>query len=120
MGQQRRQAARPLDHHDEAVRLRRRQLSAFPTASSYAALRRAAERSGQWPGERLDALDILLERNIRDYVVTLLREGQVDLAWGVSRTMALAVNLRAQLLEPARRHTRPRCSMSMCPSSRTR
>jgi uncharacterized Zn finger protein len=92
--------------HDEVVRLRRRQLSAFPTASSYAALRRAAQPAGHWSSERLDALDVLLEHNPRDYVVTLLREGEVDLAWGVSRTMALDANLRVQLLQ-ARSKTQP-------------
>ena len=85
--------------HDEAVRLRRRQLSTFPSAASYAALHRAAKRANRWPAERLAALDILLERNPRDYVVTLLREGEVDLAWGVSRTMTLDTNLRVQLLQ---------------------
>ena len=32
-------------------------------------------------------------------MVTLLREGEVDLAWGVSRTMTLDTNLRVQLLQ---------------------
>jgi uncharacterized Zn finger protein len=85
--------------HVEAVRLRRRQLTTFPSAASYAALHRAAEPANRWPGERLDALDVLLERNPRDYVVTLLREGEVDLAWGVSRTMTLDINLKVQLLQ---------------------
>ena len=85
--------------HDEVVRLRRRQLSAFPSAASYAALHRAAERANCWPAERLDALDVLLEHNPRDYVVTLLREGEADLAWGVSRTMTVDATLKVQLLQ---------------------
>ena len=84
---------------EDALALRRRQLTTFPTAASYAALHRAAEPAGRWSSERLDALDVLLERNPRDYVVTLLREGEVDLAWGVSRTMSLDANLTHQLLQ---------------------
>jgi uncharacterized Zn finger protein len=39
-------------------------------------------------------------------VLTLLREGEVDLAWGVSRTMTLDTNLKVQLLQ-AREKTHP-------------
>ena len=82
----------------EALRLRKRQLLAFPTEASYGAVRRAARDTGEWDEERLSALDVLLERNPPAWVTVLLGEGETALAWEAARDMELSQPLRLKLL----------------------
>lgn len=84
--------------HDEVLRLRREQLQRIPNESSYALLRRASEHLDVWAAERLNALDILLEHNPRAWVVSLLGDGDVTLAWEASRDMRLDGALELRLI----------------------
>lgn len=90
----------------EALGMRRQQIAQFPTETSYGSLRRAAEEVGDWEVERLAALDVLLERNPRAWLITLLGEDEVELAWGASRSMELDPSLALMLLR-ARAKTDP-------------
>jgi hypothetical protein len=90
----------------EVLRLRRQQFQTFPTEVSYGSLRRAATEGGSWETERLAALDVLLERNPRAWLATLLSEGETDLAWDASRDMELDPAMARMLLR-ARAKERP-------------
>lgn len=90
----------------EALGLRRRQLEAQPTASSYASLREAALACHVWEAERLAALDVLLERSPRAWLGVLLDEGESDLAWEASRGLALDTATTVRLVR-ARAKTHP-------------
>ena len=89
---------RDRDDTAEVLRLRRQQLRTFPIEQSYAALSQAAEDAGIWAGERLSALDVLLERNPPAWLRTLLAEGETELAWEASRDMELDPALALTLL----------------------
>lgn len=90
----------------EVLRLRREVHAHAADERSYAALRTAAEACSTWPEERLSALDVLLEKNVVAWLSTLLREGEVDLAWGASRGMKLGPTMSLELLR-ARGRTHP-------------
>jgi uncharacterized Zn finger protein len=94
-------AARLLDdrgERDAVLKLRREQLTRIPTQTSYASLRRAAESAGRWPEERLAALDVLLQRDPHTWLSTMVKEGQIDVAWDAARTMELPDSLWLTLL----------------------
>ncbi len=83
---------------EEVLRLRRQQLADLPTESSYASLRTAAKACRVWPTERLAALDVLLERSPRSWLVVLLDEGETDLAWEASRDLQLDTAMAVRLV----------------------
>jgi uncharacterized Zn finger protein len=82
----------------EALRLRRLQLQQVPTEASYASLRKAAKAAGDWPRERLSALDTLLDRNPRAWMSVLLDEGEVDLVWEASADLPLDTVMLVRIL----------------------
>lgn len=81
-----------------AVTMRQELLRRAPSLTAYTALRRTASKAGTWPAERLDALDVLIDRNPEDWLRALLHDGDADLAWEASTTMAVGPHLRLELL----------------------
>jgi uncharacterized Zn finger protein len=90
----------------EGLRLRQRQLQQLPDEASYASLRKAANTAaGDWPRERLSALDTLLDRNPRAWMSVLLDEGEVDLVWAASADLPINPTMLVRLLrERAKTH----------------
>lgn len=89
----------------EALRLRRLQLQQLPTEASYASLRKAAKATGDWPRERLSALDTLLDRSPRAWMSVLLDEGEVDLVWDASADLPMDTAMLVRIVrERAKTH----------------
>jgi hypothetical protein len=70
----------------EVLALRRAQHERMPSASTYRALRAAADALDAWPLERDAARATLERRNPREFVGSLLADGEAESAWnaGVS------------------------------------
>jgi uncharacterized Zn finger protein len=89
----------------EVLRLRQRQLQQLPNEASYSSLRKAAKAAGDWPRERLSALDTLLDQNPRAWMSVLLDEGEVDLVWAASADLPINAAMLVRLLrERAKTH----------------
>ncbi|MFP5218913.1 MAG: DUF6880 family protein [Actinomycetes bacterium] len=90
------------------VDLRLAGLRALPDATSYAALRAAAETAGQWPQLRPDALAVLRQRGLDPYVQAVLQDGDVDAAWqAVQERPGEALDSTEQQVAAARAQTHP-------------
>jgi uncharacterized Zn finger protein len=84
----------------EAIALRMRQLRGHPVLTTYTTLRRTVEDAAgaDWPTLRLEALDVLLQRNPDDWLRALLHDGDAELAWEASTSMKVTASLLHQLL----------------------
>jgi hypothetical protein len=68
----------------EVLALRRAQHERLPTATTYTAIRTAAEALNVWPLERDAARAALQRRNPPDFVTILLADGELDTAWSAA------------------------------------
>lgn len=68
----------------EVLALRRGQHERMPSSSTYLALRTAAETLGAWSVEQDAARATLQRADPREFVDTLLADGDIDLAWSTA------------------------------------
>jgi uncharacterized Zn finger protein len=95
--------------------LRREQHERMPSSTTYAALKAAAESTGDWPDERAAARAVLGARDVGGLVDALLAEGDVDAAWtaAIDATTEAIGDQRWARLAEEREATEPAAALNV-------